>query len=272
MKRSLLIGALFIAFNSLAGNENDPFGARSGALGHASVSLSDFWSLYNNQAGLAFIENPFAGVSYENRYTVSELSRNFVGVIVPTKSGTFGFSLTSFGYSAYNEGKYGFAYARKLSEKMSLGVQLNYQTIRQGNDLGKQNNITAEIGFQAEIIEDLKFGVHIFNPNRSNISDNPKENIPTVFRLGAQYTLSEKVFIVAETEKDIDRSAIFKTGIEYHVLDQLYVRGGIATNPTYSSFGFGLVLDQIKIDLSTSYHQVLGHTPQFSLSYQFNKK
>ena len=272
MKTLCSIAAILICLQSYAGNENDPFGARSGGLGTCICWLSDFWSLYNNQAGLAFLESPFAGISYENRFLVSELSRNFVGAVIPTKNGTFGISLTSFGYNLYNEGKYGLAYARKLTDKMSLGVQLNYMTIRIGNDLGRTNNVTAEIGFQAEVMEGLNMGVHVFNPTNTNLTNAPTENIPTVFRIGAKYNVSDKVFVVAETEKDTERSAFFKAGLEYHVIDKLYLRGGISTDPIYSSFGFGLNLKNVKIDFATSYQQTLGYTPQFSLSYQFNKK
>jgi len=79
------------------------------------------------------------------------------------------------------------------------------------------------------------------------------------------------VTVAIESEKDIDQSAIFKTGIEYHVIEKLFVRGGIATNPTYSTVGFGLKLKQFDIDFATNYHQQLGYTPQFSLTYHFNK-
>ncbi|NND77197.1 MAG: hypothetical protein HKN39_03365 [Flavobacteriales bacterium] len=272
MRSIACIAALLFYLHSYAVNDNDPVGARSGGLGHASVSISDFWSLYNNQAGLAFLESPFAGISYENRFLRPELGRNFIGVAIPTNSGTVAFSLKSFGVHSYSEGKYGFSYARKLAEKMALGVQLNYMTITQRGDLGNKNSITAEIGFQAEIMEDLDIGVHVFNPTVSGLTDEPVENIPTVFRVGAKYTISDKVFVVAESEKDTQRPAFFKTGLEYHVHDKLYLRGGVSTNPTQSSFGFGLNLKNVRVDFAASYHQTLHYIPQFSLSYQFNKE
>lgn len=248
-------------------------GAESGALGHASVALSNGWGIFNNQAGLANLEKPFAGISYENRFLLKELSRNLVGIAIPTESGTISLSALSFGYSLYNEAKYGLGYARKLSDKMSMGVQLNYMTIRQGNaDFGNARNLTVELGIQAELTEDLRIGVHVFNPTQTELIENGLEKIPTVFRMGGQYFVSEKVFVLVESEKELDRPALFKAGLQYHILEKLYLRGGISTNPTYTSIGFGYVLDQFKIDFATNYQPILGYTPQFSLSYQFDKK
>ena len=262
---------LAICFCALLSANNDPIGAKSAGIGHASVSLSDGWSLFNNQAGLAFLEKPFIGISYENRFQLKELSRNFIGLALPTESGTIGISALSFGNQLYSEAKYGLAYARKLNDKMSLGVQLNYMTTRLPADYGSRKNLSAEVGLMASLSDELQVGVHVFNPTQSELSESVSENIPTVFRIGAQYKVSEKVFIAAETEKDLEREAIFKSGIQYHVLEKLYLRTGISTNPTYSSFGFGMLLEQFIIDFSTSYQPRLGYTPQFSISYDLDK-
>jgi hypothetical protein len=41
-------------------------------MGTASVALADFWSLQNNQAGLAYFNTPAAGAYFENRFLVKE--------------------------------------------------------------------------------------------------------------------------------------------------------------------------------------------------------
>jgi len=272
VKIALYISCFLLCLNSF-GQQNDPLGAKSGGLGHASVALSDGWSIFNNQAGLAFLDQPFIGVSYENRFLLKELSRNFVGFAIPTESGTIGISALSFGYSLYNEGKYGLAYSRKLSDKTSLGIQLNYMTIRQrGTEYGNSNNLTAEIGFQSQITDDLRLGIHIFNLTQTELIESNRESIPTVFRIGGQYQVSDKVLILAESEKDVDRSAFFKAGVQYHIIENLFVRGGISTNPTYTSIGFGYVYKQFKIDFATNYQPILGYTPQFSISYQLQSQ
>ncbi|TVQ94631.1 MAG: DNA-binding protein, partial [Bacteroidetes bacterium] len=62
---------------------------------------------------------------------------------------------------------------------------------------------------------------------------------------------------------------VFRTGIEYRISDPLYIRGGIGTNPTTNAFGFGLELGNLNLDIATSFHHVLGYSPQLSFIYHF---
>ena len=86
-------------------------------------------------------------------------------------------------------------------------------------------------------------------------------------RFGLSYIFSEKVLISAESEKDIEFAPIFKSGIEYHIVKPLYLRIGIASNPTKNSFGFGLELKKLKLDFAFSRHNELGYTSMVSVIY-----
>lgn len=253
----------------MAQGDNLPVGARSAGMAHSSVTLYDVWSVHHNQAGLGWLENPEAGIFYENRFLLSELSYRGGVFAYPTKSGTFGLSVQSYGFNLYSENKYGLAYGRKLSEKVSAGIQLNYHTLRIAENYGNTNGISVEAGIQARLTEKLAIGVHVFNPNRTKVAEFEDERIPTIFRLGMNYTFSEKVFVTAEVEKDIDFNPVFKAGVEYHATDMLYLRGGVSTEPVLASFGFGLELKQFRLDIANTFHQTLGHTPQVSLQYAF---
>lgn len=259
-------------FHAQAGNENFPIGARSAAMGNASVSLSDVWSAHHNQAGLGFINGISAGVFYENRFTVKELSLKGAVIALPVKGGTFGLSVSNFGYSLFSENKYSFSFAKAFSDKFSMGIALDYLTTKIGEGYGNKGALAAEFGIQAKPIKGLTIGAHIFNPNRAKLTDYNNERIPTIIRLGADYNFSDKVTLAVETEKDISQKSVFKAGIEYKAVKEFYLRAGIGTNPTLSSFGFGLNLKNLNIDISANYHQVLGFSPQFGLTYVFNTK
>ncbi|HIO72826.1 MAG TPA: hypothetical protein EYN38_06955, partial [Flavobacteriales bacterium] len=43
-----------------AGGENYPIGARSAAMGNASVTFTDLWAVHHNQAELAGLTSPVA--------------------------------------------------------------------------------------------------------------------------------------------------------------------------------------------------------------------
>ena len=251
-----------------ATNGNDVIGARSLALGGFSTTLSDVWSTNNNQAGLGFLTDVSGGISYESRFLLKETAYKSGAFALPTKLGAFGLSVTSFGYSAYNETKAGLSYGQKLNEKIALGVQLNYVNIKLGQDYGQKSALTGAIGLIMNLSKEIAVGVHVYNPTRTKFADYNNERLSTIMKLGLDYKFSEKVFLAIETEKDINFGAIARVGIEYNPIDILYLRGGISTNPTLSSFGFGLKMKDFKLDLSTSFHQTLGITPGISIVYQ----
>ena len=269
----LFIILLFNVQSTLAGNENYLTGARSSGMAHASVTLYDVWSANQNQAGLAYVDQLSAGLYYENRFLLKETGIKAGVVAIPTKSGTFGVSVVNFGYKNYNEGKYGIAYGRKLGENVSAGLQLNYISTFFGDvTYGRKNGFTAEIGVRARIVNQLFVGAHIYNITRTKLADYNNEYVPTVFRLGMEYRFSEKTFLVVEAQQDIEHRVILKTGFEYGINSTLYLRGGVATNPFSNSFGVGLKLKNLDLDISSAYHYVLGFSPQVSLSYKMNKK
>jgi len=282
IKKSILLAALlYLSGFAYAGGDNHSLSARSAAMGGAGVTLSDLWSVHNNQAGLAGIEYITSGIYYENRFGLKELSVKAGALAIPLPGAgknVLGLSMSYYGYSSYNDSKIGLAYGKKLGDKYSLGIQLDYLQTNIANNYGNHSAFAAEVGFQAELLDNLNMGVHIFNPTRTkmldyNIQDEERtEYIPTIMRFGLSYSFSDKVLITAETEKDVYFRQIFKAGVEYRPMEILYLRGGIASDPIYNTFGFGLNLKNFILDFAASKHQVLAYTTQISIAYVFNEK
>ncbi len=258
-----------IHLNAQIGNDN--IGARSAAMGGFTTTLSDVWSTNNNQAGLGFMTDFSGGIYYENRFLLKETSYKAAALVLPVKIGALGISVTSFGFELYNETKAGLSYGQRFGDKFSVGVQLNYLNTKLTQEYGTKTSITGAIGLIAKLSKELSLGVHIYNPTRSKLAEYDNERIPTIMKLGLDYRFSEKVTLGVETEKDMNFDAVVKAGLEYHVTEVLYLRGGISTNPTQYAFGFGMKLKDFKIDLSSSFHQTLGMTPAISIIYVRNK-
>lgn len=271
MKRNLLFACLLliVPFSLSAGGDNRPSGARSAALGHASVGLGDLWSAFNNQAGLARVEEFSAGAYYETRFQLKELGYKAGAVVYPGKMGTVALSFNHFGYSAYNESKIGLAYARGFGKFLSFGLQLDYQMARLAESYGNRNFITFEAGMQANITKELVLGAHVYNPISAKLSEYNDERAPVIFRLGAAYQLNQDILITSEVEKDIDMKANIRVGLEYRLIPLLHLRAGISTNPGTNSFGVGIFAGDFVIDVSASYHHILGFSPQAALQYKF---
>ncbi|MCB2220406.1 MAG: hypothetical protein KQI35_08430 [Bacteroidetes bacterium] len=273
---------LFPIFSQAGSGVQIPSGGRGNALGDASVALHDFWSLHNNQAGLAAYNSPAASFYFQNRFLVSELGLKSGGIVLPVGSGVFGLSYGYFGYNQYNESKVGLAYSKTLGKGFSAGVQLDYITHKLTGDYGKASLFTFEIGMQKKISEKVVIGAHAFNPIRAKIMDEPEERISAIYRLGISYNISNVLVLVVETEKDLNYKPLLRTGLEYQVAQRAFARVGYASVPALSgaenlsvsslyTFGFGLEMGPLAIDFSAAIHQALGWSPSVSMIYRLHK-
>jgi hypothetical protein len=268
----LLVLPSFLLFfsSSFAGGDNPPMGARSSGLAHASVTLCDLWSIFNNASGMASLKNMQAGFTYENRFATRSFDRVGALFICPIKYGVAGLSFYKFGDKHYNEEKAGLAYAHEIM-KVRLGIKVNYLQISM-EELRSRRALVIEFGGIAEITPQLVFGAHIYNLNQAKIRGYQKEYVPTVMKAGFSYRPSDKLMINIETEKDIDFKACFKAGMEYKIIDKFYLRTGVSTYPFTGSFGIGFSKKNFQIDYAYSTHTRLGFISQLSLQYKFNKK
>lgn len=246
-----------------------PAGARGEGMGDASVTFTDINSTFSNQAGLAFLEHTSFTLYTERRFLSSAINSIGMGAGIPTKSGTFGVNAHYFGFSDYNEQKIGLSYARKLAKNFSLGAQLDYIGVNIP-EYGNKASFTFELGVQAALSPSLRLGAHVFSPMK--VSLNEFEQLPTEFKLGVGFTPNKKILLAGEIEKDLINPMSLKFGFDYKLIEALSLRIGLATAPVQTSFGLGIHVKQLRIDIATSYHQPLGFTPALSLSYALGEK
>jgi long-subunit fatty acid transport protein len=246
-----------------------PMGSRSHALGNASVAIDDIWAYHHNPANLVAVKKLGFGLSYENRFLLKELQSQGFVVALPLKVGVISLGLQSFGFKNFRTNRLGVGYSMKLAEFLSCGVQLNYHQVRLTDAYGRKDALTAEIGLKANVTDNWKVAFSVFNLTRTKISEFGEDRLTTLMRFGTQYTFSEKVMLVAELEKNIEFPVRFKTGIEYSPIRKLFLRGGFATQPIEISAGLGYRFkEQFQLDIGSAYHQILGWSPNFSLTYQ----
>jgi len=248
-----------------------PMSSRSMSLANATVALEDVWAYHHNPASIANLKKVEFGVSYENRFLLKELQSQGLVVALPMKRGVVSIGSQSFGYNQFRTYRTGLGYSMKLSELLSVGVQLNHHFVRINPAYGNHQTVTAEVGALARVNDKWSFAFSIFNITRNKIADFAEDRYATIMRLGTKYSVSDKVLFLAEIEKNVEYKLRGKTGIEYIPLENMYVRGGFATAPIEFSFGIGYAfLGKYKVDLGSSYHQILGWSPNFSFSMQLN--
>jgi len=257
--------------HGFAGGEKNTTGARSMALGGASLVNADIWAAFNNQAGLMGMQGMQAAVFYQSMFFVDGLGDQGFAFSSELGKGRVALDLSSFGVSAFKDTRLGLAYAMRLSERFDMGVQLNYHSTRiQGDRYGKRSSLTAELGLITHFGEDFDLGVHLYNPSQTQLSEYQDERIPTILGLGGAYRFSKKLSLLADFSKDVDRPMQVGSGIEYQVVEGVWLRGGVSTAPTFSSFGAGFKVAGVNVDIAAAYHNTLGYSTQISLFYQFN--
>lgn len=271
MKHFLLICfSMLISISSSAFQYYKTVGAKSISMGGISLLPADFWSVFNNQAGLATNNYWAGGFAYDSYLGIDKnLSLKSAGLIIPTKSGTFGLNLNYYGYSAYNEQKIGLAYGKSLGKMVTVGLQIDYLSVNIGNDYGNAGAVTFELGIIAQISDNWQIASHVFNPFMVKIGQINPETVPAIIKIATAYNIDQDILLLAEYEQQTDIRGVFKVGMEYRVIEQFFVRGGLSTNPDLFSFGIGLKMSNLNLDVGTSYHQVLGFSPKAALYYRF---
>lgn len=230
-----------------------------------SAITVDAFSFPANQAALAAIQNFSAGVYGEKRFLMQDLAFYQAAFALPTSSGNFGILANYFGNTVYNESAFGLAYARRMG-KIDAGVQFNYFMMK-ANNYGAASSINFEGGAIFHVTDRFQTGIHIYNPTGVKIGKNGEEKLPVIYSAGVGYDVSEIFFIGAEAEKAESRPLNIKAGIQYSFHEKLFCQTGVTTATSSFYFGFGVLLNEIRIDVTASLHPNLGITPGLLLIY-----
>jgi hypothetical protein len=269
MKKKIYFSIFSIfVFTFSYSTENYLAGARALALSNAFVSVSDTWCTFHNQAGLAGLESFSAGVFYESRFMVDELSHVAGSLVIPVKAGTFGFSFSQFGKGTYKEHKVGLAFAKSLTKRINAAIQLDYLS-----ELYPENDraigfATFEAGVVYAATNDLIFGAHIFNPISGGFDTTEGlQRMPVIFRIGGHYQFPKMVLLTVETEKSTKNPFVIKSGLEFSPVKNLALRFGVSGKPVNYGAGIGFQTGKIVTDIGFNYHGNLGLTPSVSIQF-----
>ncbi|GGG53145.1 hypothetical protein [Hymenobacter glacieicola] len=276
------------------GNGPGLWGARSAGLGQiGSVLEDDGWAGANNAAALGSLRQPTVGFGAENRYLLPALNTVSVVAAVPLgnrapatavanvpaavaapdapRYGVVGITAQRFGGRLYAEQRLGLGYGYRLGT-VRLGARVEVlQTSLEG--LSSRRVVAASLGGQADIIpRKLTFGATLYNLNQARLAAYQDERVPTVLRAGLAWRASEKVLLLAETEKDVEQDADFKAGLEYQPLSVLALRAGLSSLTSQLTGGVGFRAGQFQLDYAAAWHEALGLSQQLSVAWRREAK
>lgn len=260
--------SFFVSTGCFAFDFASSIGAKSAGVSGASVAMKDIWAGYNNQAGIAEIDQITIAAYNESRFNVN-LGSKSLAVAVPTETGNFGIVFNNFGGLGASLQKYGLAYGKLLYPNFSVGIGLDYYNITLTPEYGSDGTFTFELGFISSPVSNLSIGAHIFNPIKVKYQSQQEDALPAILRTGLNYYIVEPVSLLLEIEKNLDDQPNIKAGIDYHFHENMFIRFGGASNPYQYSFGFGVDVFNIQTDIAFNYIDPIGSISHISLSYSF---
>ncbi len=182
-----------------------------------------------------------------------------------TETDAVGFDIHHSGIEVYAEQRFRVRYARRLGERIFLGV--NGEMLRvSANEYGSANAFTGGLGFLANPWSTLWIGGQLNNPFQQSLAGS---TLPTVFQVGAAWRASAAFVMTGEVEKDLERDAEIKAGFQYRPNELLVFRAGIRSHPGRPAMGAGVrVFDHLFIDTGAEWHTSLGFTPALMVSWR----
>ncbi len=257
-------------FVPTAGQDYFVSDSRTQALANASTAMSGCWSVSENQAGLASVQEAVLAGFFQNRFLVKELSTGTGIFVLPIQTSVFAVSFSQFGHVPFRHNKIGIAYARLLTSHIRLGFQFSRYSIYLAENNSSEISYGLEIGSQYVFSEKFTIGAHIVNPYQTKIRlASETYRYPSLISLGTYFRVSQEFSWVTAINHDLEKHLTLKTGFEYNIRDRLFIRTGICGNPYQLSAGFGFKVNKTSIDFATSYNQYLGNSPSVSIQYQF---
>ena len=262
---AFLIFSIILAFGQPV---RKPIAAPYLGLGAYSLNHVDAFSVTSNQASLAQIKNTVLGVYGERRFLMGVTDMYSSIFVLPTEQGNFALQADYFGFKNYNESQLGLAYARSLGSKLDIGIKFNYYSYRiplyQNSDA-----INFEAGAIAHLTDQLHVGIHFYNPVGGKLSKTENEKLGSLYTFGVGYEAGENFMISAEIVKQENFPVNVHAGVQYNFARQFFARMGISSENEIPYAGAGVSWNNLRLDVSASYHPQLGLSPGLMLIVHF---
>jgi hypothetical protein len=248
-----------------AQSTNTLMGARPAGLGYATAVSNDEWSLYNNVAGLAQVDQTSVAFAYEARPALIGANRMAASIMAPSRIGTLAAGIFRFGDDLYSEHQVSVGLGNQIGNT-SLGARINYTQYRV-ESFGNISALSFDFGGISNITSQISIGAYITNLTQSKLIGSDGERLPTKLVVGVGFKPTDKIFVTTELEKDLDYQATWKSGLEYSIYEKVFFRTGFNLNPNVAYFGLGAQKKNLKFDYAIRLNQLTGASHQASAIY-----
>jgi hypothetical protein len=239
------------------------------AIADAGLALGDIWSLNVNQAGILAVKKINVAVDHQKTYLNQQIAASRINFVMPFKGQVLGMGLATYGFDAYKQQELLLSYARAFGPNLSAALAVHYHQLSI-QSYGKSAAYSIDAGFIYKMNAELSLGVHISNVTNHSFDRNLSfMALPMRMQVGMAYRASQQVVLSGTLEQSIHTKPEGKLGIDYQIINQLFLRAGMKTNPIRECAGMGLVLRAFHLDIAFTTHPFLGTGSQIGLSYEF---
>jgi hypothetical protein len=166
----------------------------------------------------------------------------------------------------YGNGDYyrlftGVGSAVRLTDKISMGVQIDYLLEHGAGEYRDVTHVTFETGMTCTLAPSLDLGLHIFNPLT------PLNSLPSSIETGLHWRQSDDLFLTLAGSKMTGEPLSVQCGICWSTLNRLTLRCGYMSSPSAFAFGLGCRAGSVIIDTGFLVNAITGITSSLSLAW-----
>ena len=112
----------------------------------------------------------------------------------------------------------------------------------------------------------LNAGIQVYNPIGGKMLKSD-EQLSAIYKMGLGYDVSEILMVATELVKEENNLLNLNAGVQYQMVKNFFVRIGISSATASSYGGVGICWNNMRLDISGSYHPQLGWSPGLLLLF-----
>jgi len=205
------------------------------------------------------------GCSFYYYYGLHDINHYVLVGSMRSGESSFSLSISSYGNKLYKEWDLAAGIAFTPQKNIKFGLSIN-QYILSIRNYGSKGIFGISIGMIYFVQENLYLGAAFFNLNRPKISKE-REFINSSASFGLSYYIFKSLILHASLTKQHMLSEDYLFGIEYYLLEIMFIRFGTEINEKIICTGIGVKNRHINLNYSLRWHPWLGNSHSISISF-----
>ena len=236
-------------------------------MGNVASLHRNEWAVLHNPAGLPWCESSFGLLSYSDRYQLKELAKKNLGAGIYFHDKSVGISAGTTGDARLRHSSLTASYSQRFGKQFSLGLKLNYESMRFAELYGRKDIFYGSFGFLTKLGKQSYLSFLIENPGRQVFDERYQQLVESSASIGVSQNFSPVFSLLAEFRQSSSDGSNFRMAAEYQFHQKFTARCGYELVPGRSAFGLTFLLGRTSLDLSFSYEGKVGISSGTGLLY-----